>query len=43
LHGCAGLLFVVGKIEQRPNLFNGKAEIARASREDWGRAAPSGS
>ena len=30
VHGFAGLLFVVGEVEQRPNLLNGKAENTRA-------------
>ena len=29
VHRFAGLLFVVGKIEQRPNLLNGKTEVTR--------------
>jgi hypothetical protein len=30
VHGFAGLLCLVGKIEQRPNLLYGKSEVARA-------------
>jgi hypothetical protein len=34
VHGFARLLFVIGQIEQRSNLLNGKAQIARPSCED---------
>jgi hypothetical protein len=30
VHGFAELLFLVGEVEQRPNLLDGKAEITRA-------------
>ena len=33
IHGLAGLLFLVGEIEQRPNLLDGKAEVAGAPGE----------
>jgi hypothetical protein len=33
VHGFARPLFLVGKIEQCPNLLNGKSEIARAPDE----------
>ena len=34
VHGCARLLFLVGKLEQGPNLLDGKAEVAGAPGED---------
>jgi hypothetical protein len=37
VHGFAGLLFLVGKIEQCPNLLDGKTKVAGAPRE--GKAA----
>jgi len=37
VHGFAGLLFLVGKIEQRPNLLDGKAKVGGAPGE--GKAA----
>jgi hypothetical protein len=30
VHGFTGLLLLVGQAEQRPNLFDGKAQIPRA-------------
>ena len=37
VHGLARLLFLVGHIEQRPNLLNRKTKVAGAARE--GKAA----